>query len=188
MENVENKDNLNPSDSGSSTSSSSEMNKTWMKTLPKEFWKNETLSKYDSLSEAVGDLLKRPEVKEVPDSYGYGNADELFSKAKLTKEEADEIEKYYSSKMIERKPRKEIFGETFDEDDRRYTKAVEVFGKDLVDDIKKSGLDENPMFVKFVSRVGKELGSSNFNSTTKDSEQQKKRNYFEEILSKVSSK
>lgn len=188
MENAENKDSLNLENSGNSNSASSEMNKTWLKTLPKEFWKNETLSKYDSLSDAVSDLLKRPEAKEVPESYGYGNADELFSKAKLTKEEADDIEKYYSSKMIERKSRKDIFGDTFDEDDRRYTKAIDAFGKDLADDIKKSGLDENPMFVKFAARVGKELGSISFNSSTKDGEQNKKRNYFEEILSKVSSK
>lgn len=166
-ENAQNADTVN---NGSQTpaESSSEMKKPWLKTLAKEYWQNEELAQYDSLGDAIGDLLKRPKAKQVPDSYGYGDADELFKKGGLTKDEADSIEAYYQKKIPVRSTRKEIFGDDFDNQDRLYSKAVEALGKDLSEDIKKNGLDNDPTFVKMMARVGKEIGGSTFNPSTKD--------------------
>lgn len=147
---------------------SAEIKKPWLKTLSKEYWQNEELAKYDSPSEAIGALLKRPESKDVPSEYGYGDADEIFKKSGLTKEEADSIEAYYSKKIPARATQKEIFGEDFDTQNRYYSKAVESLGKDLSEDIKKNGLDKDPTFCKLMARVGKEIGGSTFEPSTKD--------------------
>ena len=147
---------------------SAEIKKPWLKTLSKEYWQNDELAKYDSPSDAIGALLKRPTAKEVPSEYGYGDADEIFRKSGLTKEEADSIEAYYSRKIPARATQKEIFGDEFDTQNRYYSKAVESLGKDLSDDIKKNGLDNDPTFVKMMARVGKEIGGSTFNPSTKD--------------------
>jgi hypothetical protein len=166
-ENAQNVDSANTG-SQNQTQSSSEMKKPWMKTLGKEYWQNEDLAQYDSLGDAIGSLLKRPKAKEVPDSYGYGDADELFKKGGLTKEEADSIEAYYQKKIPARSTQKEIFGEEFDTQNRLYSKAVDALGKDLSEDIRNNGLDKDPTFVKMMARVGKELGGATFNSSSKD--------------------
>lgn len=160
---------------------SSEMIKPWLKTLGKEYYHNEVLGRYDSLKDAVNALLERPEGKEVPESYGYGDADDIFRKAGLSKSDADEIESYYAKRIPARKERREIFGEQFDEMDRYYSKAVETFGADLADEIKKNGEDRNPVFVKMMAKVGKEIGSSGFNPNSRDGRPARV-NYFEEIL------
>ncbi len=170
--------------SQTSTESSSEMKKPWLKTLSKEYWQNDELAKYDSLGDAIGDLLKRPKAKEVPESYGYGDADELFKKGGLTKDEADSIEAYYQKKIPARSTRKEIFGDDFDTQDRLYSKAVEAIGKDLSDEIKKNGLDNDPTFCKMMARVGKEIGGTTFEPSTKDGKPQEV-NHAYNIISKI---
>lgn len=164
--------------------SSSEMKKPWMKTLSKEYWQNEDLAQYDSLGDAISSLLKRPKAKEVPDSYGYGDADELFKKGGLTKEEADSIEAYYQKKIPVRSTQKEIFGEEYDTQNRLYSKAVEALGKDLSDDIKNNGLDKDPTFVKMMARVGKEIGGSTFYQSSKDG-QPAQVDYIQNIIKKT---
>lgn len=178
-ENAVNDETLNNS-SQSSQDTSSEMLKPWMKTLGKDFYQNKELAEYDSLKDAVNALLTRPKAKSVPESYGYGDADDIFRKAGISKEEADDIEKYYMGKMPERKDRKEVFGDKFDEEDRYYSKAVEQFcDADLV---KKNGLDRDPAFVKAMAKVGRELGQTSFNSSTRDG--QRKMNPWAEIRKK----
>lgn len=179
----ENAQNVDTANNGSQTSteSSSEMKKPWLKTLAKEYWQNDELAQYDSPSDAIGDLLKRPKAKQVPDSYGYGDADELFKKSCLTKEEADSIEAYYQKKIPARSTRKEIFGDDFDAQDRLYSKAVEALGKDLSEEIKKNGLDNDPTFVKMMARVGKEIGGTVFSPSTKDGKTPEV-NYIQRII------
>ena len=179
-ENVADEQMLNQS-SSEVQNAPSEMKKHWLKTLGKEYYQNETLGRYDSLKDAINDLLARPEKKEIPESYGYGDADEIFKKAGLSKAEADEIEAYYSKKIPARKDRKEIFGEQFDEMDRHYSKAVNTFGSDLAEEIKKGGYDRDPVVTTLLARVGKEIGSSNFNPTSRDGRPARV-NLFEEIL------
>lgn len=156
----------NSSPDGQETSS--EMLKPWMKTLGKDFYKNEELAKYESLKDAVNGLLARPKAKELPESYGYGDADELYRKAGITKEEADAIESYWGKKVPARQDRKAVFGDAYDEMERNYSKAVGVFGDDLQDEIKSNGLDRDPVFAKVMAKVGKELGPANFITSTKD--------------------
>ncbi len=160
---------------------SAEIKKPWLKTLSKEYWQNDELAKYDSPSDAIGALLKRPVAKEVPSEYGYGDADEIFKKSGLTKEEADAIEAYYSKKIPARATQKEIFGEDFDTQNRLYSKAVESLGKDLSEDIKKNGLDKDPTFCKLMARVGKEIGGSFFEPSTKDGKTAEV-NYIQKII------
>lgn len=150
--------------SPSPAESSSEMLKPWMKTLGKSFYKNEVLGKYDSLSDAVTDLLKRPEKKEVPDSYELRDGtDELFKKAGLTKGEAKEIDSFYSKLMPKKKTElKDAFGERYDEVMKLYADGVKGISEDLEGDIKKAGLDKDPTFVNIMARVGKETGSKPF--------------------------
>lgn len=170
MDNDKTTQSTNPANNGSQglEAGSADIKKPWLKTLSKEYWQNDELAKYDSPSDAIGALLKRPVAKEVPSEYGYGDADEIFKKSGLTKEEADSIEAYYSKKIPVRSTRKEIFGDDFDTQDRYYSKAVESLGKDLSDDIKKNGLDNDPTFCKLMARVGKEIGGTTFNPSTKD--------------------
>lgn len=163
---------------------SSQMLKPWMKTLGKEYWQNEVLGSYDSLGDAIGGLLKRPEAKTIPDSYGCGDADEIFRKAGLTKEEAEEIEKYYSAKIPYRENRKDTFGAEFDFKDRLYAKAVDTFGKGFEEQIKASGLDRDPVFAKIMASVGKEIGSSGFTPTSKDGNPGGEIDYIKKLLEK----
>lgn len=163
IEKADMQENLND-DSHSSADSSSEMLKPWMKTLGKSFYKNEVLGKYDSLSDAVTDLLKRPEKKDVPDSYQLRDGtDELFKKAGLTKDEASDIDKFYG-KLIpaKKKDLKEVFGDRYDNVMKLYADGVKGISEDLEGDIKKSGLDKDPVFVNIMARVGRETGGKPF--------------------------
>ncbi len=183
MEEKETTQNAEVANNGSLTPEvgSAEIKKPWLKTLSKEYWQNEELAKYDSPSDAIGALLKRPTAKEVPSEYGYGDADEIFKKSGLTKEEADTIEAYYSKKIPARATQKEIFGDDFDTQNRYYSKAVESLGKDLSEDIKKNGLDKDPTFCKLMARVGKEIGGSTFNPSSKDGKAEEV-NYIQRII------
>ncbi len=186
MDEKETTQNTEVANNGSQTSEvgSAEIKKPWLKTLSKEYWQNDELAKYDSPSDAIGALLKRPVAKEVPSEYGYGDADEIFKKSGLSKEEADSIEAYYSKKIPARATQKEIFGADFDTQNRYYSKAVESLGKDLSEDIKKNGLDNDPTFVKMMARVGKEIGGATFESSTKDG-QPTSVNHAYNIISKI---
>ena len=63
---------------------SESMLKPWLKNLGKEFYQNQELAKYDTLPDAVRDLLKRPTAKEVPESFGLTEgSDEIYRKAGL---------------------------------------------------------------------------------------------------------
>ena len=161
----------------------SEMLKPWMKTLGKDFYKNEDLGQYESLKDAVNALLARPKAKDIPETYGYGDADDLYRKAGMTKEEADAVESYWSKKVPARQDRKQIFGDSYDEMERNYSKAVGVFGNDLADEIKSNGLDRDPVFAKVMAKIGKELGPANFSSSTKDGKPEQ-RNVWAEIRNK----
>ena len=173
-------DDLNK-DSRTNPETLSEPLKPWMKTLGKEFYSNKELACFDSIQDAVKSLLGRPS-KKIPDEYGKGDADELFRKAYASREDADAIDEYYRKKIPERKERKEVFGDKYEEDESRYAKAVMMFGSDMDEPIKKNGLDKDPTFSRIMARVGKELGQSSFRPGTEKRAEQS-RNYFMEIVS-----
>lgn len=163
MENAEGQEALN-NDSQQNGTSSSEMLKPFLKTLGKKYYQNETLAKYDTLSDAIDSLLSRPEKKEMPESYGLREGtDEMFRKAGLTKAEAEAIEAYYGKLIPKAKPDlKEHFGDKYDETIKLYEKGVKGISSDLAEEITKSGLDKDPTFVNILARVGKEVGSTPF--------------------------
>ena len=142
-----------------------EYTKPWMRQLPLKFAKNEVLSKYDNLADAVTALLERPEKKEVPESYGLREGtEEIFKKAGLTKEEAKTIDGFYSPMLKEVKPDlKDVFKESYDEKMDLYKNGVKSISDDLADSIKKAGLDKDPVFVEIMARVGKETRGRIFN-------------------------
>lgn len=163
MENAEGQEALN-GDSQHTGTSSSEMLKPFLKTLGKKYYQNETLAKYDTLSDAIDSLLSRPERKEIPESYGLREGtDEMFRKAGLTKAEAEAIESYYGKLIPKAKPDlKEHFGDKYDETIKLYEKGVKGISSDLAEEISKNGLDKDPTFVNILARVGKEVGSKTF--------------------------
>ena len=168
-------------DSRTESESPSEPLKPWMKTLGKEFYSNSELAKYDTLQDAVKSLMARPS-KDIPDEYGKGDADELFRKAYASREDADAIDEYYRKKIPERKDRKEVFGDKYEEEESRYAKAVMLFGSDMEDSIKRNGLDKDPYFARIMARVGKEIGQSRFNPSSERFEQ-RSGNHFADIIS-----
>ena len=167
-------------DSRTNPETLSEPLKPWMKTLGKEFYSNKELACFDSLQDAVKSLLGRPS-KKIPDEYGKGDADELFRKAYASREDADAIDEYYRKKIPERKERKEVFGDKYEEDESRYAKAVMMFGSDMDEPIKRNGLDKDPYFARIMARVGKELGQSQFNPN-KERFEQTSGNHFKDVL------
>lgn len=168
-------------DSRTNPESSSEPLKPWMKTLGKEFYSNSELASFDSLQDAVKSLLGRPP-RNVPESYGKGEADELFRKANASREDADAIDGYYRKMIPERKDRKEVFGDKYEEDESRYAKAVMLFASDMNESIAKNGLDKDPYFARIMARVGKELGQSRF-SPASEKIDIRSSNHFMEIIS-----
>lgn len=167
-------------DSRTNPETLSEPLKPWMKTLGKEFYSNKELAGFDSLQDAVKSLLGRPS-KKIPDEYGKGDADELFRNAYASREDADAIDEYYRKQIPERKERKEVFGDKYEEDESRYAKAVLMFGSDMGEAIARNGLDKDPYFARIMARVGKELGQSQFNPN-KERFEQKSGNHFKDFL------
>lgn len=151
-------------DSHVASETSSEMVKPYLKTLGRKYYKNEFFRDYESLGDAMDELLSRPAAKKLPDEYGLREgADELYRKAGLTKEEAAEIDAFYGKMIPDRKPElAEVFGDELDAVKANYTKGIEVFSKDLAKEIEKSGLDKDPLFVRIIARVGKETGTRSF--------------------------
>ena len=82
----------------------------------------------------------------------------------------------------ERKDRKDVFGDEYEDEESRYAKAVMLFGSDMKESIEKNGLDKDPTFSRIMARVGKELGQSSFRPGTEKRAEQS-RNYFMEIVS-----
>ena len=141
------------------------MLKPWLKNVGKDFYQNEELAQYDSLKDALTNLLKRPKAKDVPESYGeIGKVEEAYRKAGLTADEAKEITAAFSERMPKEKPDlKDYFKDDYGKVTENYRKGVDSFADDaLKKAIADSGLDKDPAFVDFVSRVGKETGQNTF--------------------------
>lgn len=154
--------------SQSNDNTSSEMLKPFMKTLGKEFYHDEEIGKLESLQDLARGYKRRVEPKVTPDEYGYGEDDEVFKKVGLTKEEADLVSDHFSKKTPKGKDHQEVFGDDYEVMEKQYSKAVGTFANDLLDEIKSNGLDRQPVFAKVMARIGKELGSANFNPASTD--------------------
>lgn len=184
-ETFDNETALNDNNSQQDHDSQAEMLKPWMKTLGKEFYRNEDLAGFDSLTDAVRSLLGRPKAKEIPESYGVRDGfEETFKKAGLTLEEAREIDGKYSELLPKAKPDlKNVFKDRYDETMKLYADGVKGISDDLSSKIKANGLDKDPVFVEIMARVGKETGEETF-VEPKDSPKGR-RNYAMELLQKA---
>ena len=146
---------------------SEHMLKPWLKNVGKEFYDNEELAQYDTLKDAITDLLKRPKAKDTPESYGEtGKVEEAFKKAGLTADEANEISHAFSERIPAPKADlKEYFKDNYNDVTDNYKKGVDSFADDaLKQAITDNGLDKDPVFVDLLSRVGKETGSHTFDA------------------------
>lgn len=137
----------------------------WLRQLGSEYARNEELGKYEKLTDAVADLLKRPKAKEIPEKYDIREgADELFKKSGLTLEEAKEVDGFYSKFIPSKLPPdlKEYFKDGYSEKIKNYDKGVKSISDDLAKEIEEYNLDKNPVFVEIMARIGKETGESFF--------------------------
>ena len=144
----------------------SEMLRPWMRTLGKKYWQNEHLGKFETLDDALDAMLRRPEPKTVPESYGESEAvEKAYREAGLTKKEAEAISAAYKTLMPpEKEDLQKHFGDKYDSTMKDYAKGIGSFAEDLKDSIAKTGLDKDPVFVDVMARVGKETGVDHFNS------------------------
>ena len=168
MENEKTLDETKETDAGtqphpSEDKPTEEYPKPWMRQLGNKYYNNEQLTKYDSLSQMVDDLLTRPERKNVPEKYELREGtDEMFRKAGLTKKEAEEIDAFYGKMIPERQPDlKEALGEAYDKTMEYYADAEKTFSE-LGEEIRKQKLNENPVFVKVMSVIGREMKGKPF--------------------------
>ena len=156
---------------------SEEYLKPWMRQLGNKYFNNEQLAKYDSLSEAIDDLMSRPSKKDVPEKYDLREGtDDIFRKAGLTKGEAEEIDRFYARLMPKQQPDlKEAFGERYEQMAGYYTDAEKTFSS-IKDRIKEEGLDRNPVFFEIMAEIGKETGGEPFVPARRET---KKKSYAE---------
>lgn len=154
----------NPASPSNPNSQSDSMLRPWMRTLGKKYYQNEYLGKFETLDDAVDALLRRPEPKDVPESYGQDeDIEKAFREARLTKAEADSIAAAYKSRIPEpKKDLKEYFGDKYDRTIESYTKGIGSFADDMKSRITESGLDKDPLFIEVMARVGNETGGENF--------------------------
>lgn len=179
------------SDSGGTQShstegkSSEEYLKPWMRQLGNKYFNNEQLAKYDSLSEAIDDLMGRPEKKEIPEKYDLRDGtDEIFRKAELTKAEAEEIDGFYGKMIPKKQPSlKEAFGDSYEKTMEYYSDAEKTFSS-LKDSIKEEGLDKNPVFVKIMAVVGKETKGEVFDPPKETSKAKSYKELYAESFSR----
>ena len=164
-EHFENQDDPNRDDaSRQNDNSQSDMLRPWMRTLGKKYYQNATLGKFETLDDAVDALLRRPEPKTLPESYGEDEGiEKAYKAAGLTKAEADAITAAFTSKYTKNeKTLQEVFGDKLDSVMELYDKGIGSFADDMKDRITASALDKNPDFVEIMSRVGKETGGNVF--------------------------
>lgn len=162
---VNNNENLDPNGESTNQNGSSstprdttEYIKPWMKNLGKSFAQNEEIAKYDSLTDCVAGLLKRPEAKQIPERYSNVEDEKLqgiFKKAGVTESEAKSINDYYNSLVPKKATLEEVFGENLEKTMKSYEKGKTVL-KDIADEAEKNGLDKDPTFVKLMAIIGDE--------------------------------
>ncbi len=154
-------DKTNQPDSSTTPKDTTEYIKPWMKNLGKAFAQNEDIARYDSLTDCVSSLLKRPVAKEVPEKYTSTEDEKLqkiFKDAGLTESEAKSINDYYNSLVPKKATLEEVFGEDLDRTMKSYEKGKGVLN-DIADEAEKTGLDKDPTFVKLMAIIGDESAS-----------------------------
>lgn len=141
----------------------------WQKSISKEYWGNEKLAKFDSLNSVIKNVLN-PETK-APESYDIDLSDETlkgklveqFKKSDLSNEDAKgitEIIKGSIKKADSEDNLKEIVGLADYEVEKAYAEKAykAIFSEEDVKALEKADIRHNPLFFKFASAVGKNLG------------------------------
>lgn len=173
----------NQIDSTAKPSDTSEYLKPWMKNLGKAFSQNKEIAEYDSLTDCVSGLLKRPRAKDVPDSYGGidDSLSALFRKSGLTKDEADAIDGYYRKLIPAKADLKEALGESYGATMKSYEKGKLAL-KDIAEEAERNGIDGDPAYVKLMAIIGDNTGSSLF---VPPSGSGREKSGFEKLLEKA---
>lgn len=160
----------NQQDSTSLPRDTSEYLKPWMKNLGKAYAQNEEIAEYDSLTDCVAGLLKRPRAKDVPDSYDGipEDAGKLFRNAGLTAKEAKAIDGYYRKLIPEKVDLKEALGDSYESTMRSFEKGKGVL-KDIARSADEMGRSEDPLYVRLMAIIGDNAASSPAFVTPRDS-------------------
>lgn len=167
----------------------------WQKSIGKEYWGNEKLAKFGSMKDVMESIIN-PQ-KKAPEKYE-GLSDEFNDLADALKSAdvgqddakkiSDAVKKHLPKKYSE-ESLKDLYGADFEEADKNFGKAVE---KILTDENDRKAFNEmkfNPVFFKFVSIVGRNLGNSaNLDIEQKQIPKQSSGDPFTDLLRKYRQK
>lgn len=145
--------------------------KQYQKTLPKRFWGNEKLQKYDSIGDFLDESLKE-KAKKAPETYTLSNTFEnndkltkLYKDYDLDEKEANALNDVVATLIPKKVDRdavlKTLYGDKFDASIALSQKGSTPF---MDDDMKKMAKDyklmDNPAFIEFAKKVGEKMGDS----------------------------
>ena len=166
------KDKTVPPDNGSQSSESSAdktweegKHPSWQKSIKKEYWGNEKLSKYESLNDVIESVVnpvpKAPEKYELGLGEGFDDVEKVLKRADVSQENAKALADAFKGKLPKKyshEALKENYGDDFEQAEKNFSKAV---GKIFTDEKMKEAfleLKDNPAIFEFARIVGKNLG------------------------------
>ena len=168
----------------------------WQKMLPKEYWGDEKLAKYESLRAVIEDATN-PKKPETPESYELkgiegeikNTLEEAYKGAGLSVENAEKITSVIS-KAIPKKDTEESLKDIvgladYEVEKAFFESAVNKICKGnekIADALLKSDLRYNPAVFNVLSLVGKNLGDGNFEDFSNNTSGAKKKGVWEEMV------
>jgi len=168
----------------------------WQKMLPKEYWGDEKLAKYESLRAVIEDATN-PKKPETPESYELKGIEgdvrkaleEAYKGACLSAENAEKITSAVSGAIPKKNTEeslKEIVGLADYEVEKAYFESAvnKVCGgnQNIADALLKSDLRYNPAVFNVLSLVGKNLGEGNFEDFSNNTGGAPKKGVWEEMV------
>ena len=168
------KDTMVPPDNGSQNQASSAdrtweegKHPSWQKSIKKEYWGNEKLSKYESLNDVIESVVnpvpKAPEKYELGLGEGFDDVESVLRKADVSQEDAKALADAIKGRLPKKYSHEalgEDYGADFEQAEKDFSKAV---GKILTDEKVKGAfleLKDNPAVFEFARIVGKNLGEA----------------------------
>jgi len=167
------KDVVVPPDNGSDTSESSadknwdaEKYPSWQKSIGKEYWGNEKLSKFGSMKDVMESIVN-PQ-KKAPEKYEgiseeFNDLADALKNADVSQEDANKINdvlKKHLPKNYTEGTLKDEYGADFEQADKDFSQAVEKIFADEKNRKEFLKLKNNPIVFEFARIVGKNLGDS----------------------------
>ena len=162
-----------PPDNGSEGSESSadknwdaEKYPSWQKSIGKEYWGNEKLSKFSSMKDVMESIVN-PQ-KKAPEKYEgfseeYSDLADVLKGADVGQEDANKINdvlKKHLPKNFTEESLKDGYGADFEQAEKDFSQAVEKIFADEKNRKEFLKLKNNPIVFEFARIVGKNLGDS----------------------------